>query len=684
MPKWIEVLIDVPLNQSFTYLAPEKGECKIGMRAEVFFGRRKMPAFIIDVLDELPPDLPVASDKIKQALRLIDGEPVFNRQTVDLARWLSDYYLCSPGEALASMLPNGRRESKTAGDAFIYDETEYTAHNLSEEQQKAVAEICKSFESTQNIQNEETDAPPKNSDAAYGAAQNRQILHYLYGSTGSGKTEVFLTCAEKALKTGKGVIYLVPEIALTKQVTESVIARFGKTAAVLHSGLTPSQKLTEWQRIHRGEARVIIGARSAIFAPVPNLGLIIIDEEHDGSYKSGNTPRYHARQVAIKRCTDLQIPLLMGSATPSAEAWQFIKSGLIVQHTLTRRLAGGKESEIEIVNLSTQKLDGCISVPLMEEIKLAKSQGRQSILFLNRRGFTHFFKCNTCGFELKCKNCSVALTYHKSQGRLRCHYCGWSALPPSCCPKCGSFDVGYSGFGTEFIENELAAKFPDFKTLRVDTDSLTRKGELYEKLSDFKNGKADILLGTQMVAKGLNFPGVKLVGIINADTGLNMPDFRAAERTFALIVQVAGRAGRFFPDGKVIVQSWSPERTAIACACKKDIEKFYDMELSQRKVLQFPPFARLIRLVFRARQDQIAQNASNAAGDLLRRLAPNADILGPAECPIAQISNNYRYQIILRGSRIQPLQKLCKDFFANFKTGNALYIEVDVDPINLL
>ena len=484
---------------------------------------------------------------------------------------------------------------------------------------------------------------------------------------------------------GKGIIYLVPEIGLTGQVVKAVKERFGNTAAVLHSGLTPSQRLSEWHRIMHKEARVIVGARSAIFAPVPELGLVIIDEEHDGSYKSGNNPRYHARQVAMHRCTKLKIPLLMGSATPSVEAWYGMQTGSIIKHTLTKRLAGGEMPHISCIDLSLYPNDGCISKPLEEEINKTLSQKHQTILFLNRRGFTHFFRCNSCGYELVCKNCSVPLTYHKAENRLRCHYCGWSTYPPESCPQCGSLDIGTSGFGTEYIEAETRAKFPNARVMRLDTDALKNKDELLTSLEDFRQGKYDILLGTQMVAKGLNFPKLQLVGVILADAGLHMPDFRAGERTFSLITQVAGRAGRYFPDGKVIVQTYNPGKGPVLYACQNRIEDFYGTELIEREMLDFPPFSRLLRLVFRSYNKTLAAQTAADAVKILQEGAPRGlEIIGPAECPIEKINSSWRYQILLKGGSIIPLQTAARKLLFDYTHNQNVYIEYDVDPVSLL
>ena len=665
--RYLEVIVNVPLNQTFTYLEPEdsseegKGnpENPFGCRVEVRFGNRKLTGIVAAIHDGIPANCPVAKTKIRTALRYIDKEPILTQELYNTALWMQKYYLSSIGETVFAMIPSGRRETDSSSFSFTEDDLSFEKKELSSEQTAAVEGIL---------------------------TQSESLFHYLYGTTGSGKTEVFLTVAERTLQKGMGVIYLVPEIGLTPQVVEAVVQRFGKVAAVLHSGLTPSQRLNEWKRILHEEARIVVGARSAIFAPVKKLGLIIIDEEHDGSYKSGSAPRYHARQVAMHRAAKLGIPLVMGSATPSVESWKAMEDKTIIRHTLTRRLAGGAMPSIRAVNLSLEPSQGgCLSRELEDEIRSALDQKRQTILFLNRRGFTHFFRCNSCGFEMKCKNCSVPLTYHKTENRLRCHYCGYSIQPPAQCPECGSLDVGYSGFGTEFIEAEVKSKFPSAKVMRIDTDSLTKKGELQEKLNLFKSGEYDILLGTQMIAKGLNFPRLKLAGVVLADTGLHMPDFRAAERTFALITQVAGRAGRFFPDGRVIVQSYSPDREPIALAVSAQTEEFYTRELQNREILCFPPYSRLLRFVFRSSVPEAAKTAANGAYHILKaNIQSGVDILGPAECPLSMISLNYRHQIILRSKQIVPMQKMAEVLIYGYSAPKNVYIEVDVDPVNLM
>ena len=664
---FLDIVLNVPVNQAFTYsyipLENQKPENipQIGKRAEVRFGNKKMTGFITKIYDSFPSHCAVPLEKIKQVSKIVDSEPLITQELLETAIWVSKYYLCTIGEAVNSILPSARRESSEQSFSFDSEISAGIRQNLSEEQKKAVNDILAHAE------------------------KNESSFHYLYGPTGSGKTEVFLQTAEQILKKNKGVIYLVPEISLTQQVVDSVVNRFGPQVAVLHSSLTQSQKLTQWKKILHREARIVIGARSAIFAPVPDLGMIIIDEEHDSSYKSGNTPRYHARQTAMYRASKLKIPLIMGSATPSVEAWHLMNCGKLLKHTLSKRLAGGEKPSIKCINLNQSVMQGCISEELKNEIETTLKEKKQAILFLNRRGFTHFFRCSTCGFEMKCKNCSVSMTFHKSENRLRCHYCGWHILPPSSCPKCGSLDIGYSGFGTEFIEAETAQKFPNARIVRVDTDSVSKKGELQNKIDAFKKGEFDIMLGTQMVAKGLNFPNLKTVGIILADTALHLPDFRATERTFSLITQVAGRAGRFFPDGKVFVQTYNPENQAISFACSANTEGFYDFEINQRKLLSFPPFSRLIRLVFRSSNQIKAQMTSEDAANLIENLKiPGVEILGPSECPLSKISQNYRFQLILRGEKIVPLQNAVRQLLFDYRHPQEVYIECDVDPVSLL
>jgi len=552
---YFDLVFNIPSDRAFSYLGDEKGEAAPGKRAMVPLGSRDCLGFIIGKRDAPPED--VKEDSIKSIRRLVDKEPVFDERDLELAKWIAGYYFCGLGEALAAMIPSGKR---AASFPALSGEEDITAIDLSDEQKLALDTI---------IAHDRPDASGSSS------------LFYLFGITGSGKTEVFLRAAEAMLKEKKSVIYLVPEISLTHQTAEAIGKRFGSSAAAIHSGMSPSARLSEWMRIRRWEAGIVVGPRSAVFAPVKNLGLIIIDEEQDGSYKSGNTPRYHARQTAMRRCAQEGAVLVMGSATPSAEAWKLMKDGAIKKLNLTRRLSGGKLPAVKPVSL--EKTWGCLTPELKEEIRITAQMKRQTILFLNRRGFAYFYHCTSCGYELTCKHCSVSLTWYKSRNKAICHYCGYTVTPPAACPQCGSLEAGFSGFGTEMIEEEVRRTFPDLRIARLDADTTEKKGNLKKTLDEFRAGGIDILLGTQMVAKGLNFPGVRLVGVVLADTGLHLPDFRAAERTFSLVVQVAGRSGRFFPDGKVIVQTLRPHDPAIVKSCALDVKGFFEAELAQRE-----------------------------------------------------------------------------------------------------
>jgi len=655
---YLEVVFNVPVEGPFTYQAPEpeKGKLPVetGVRVIAQFGRRSLQGFVVGLRDQPPAHL----DTVKPITRVIDKEPLFDNAYLELARWVSRMYFATLGESLAAMLPGGRRESEIpalGADEVAFQDAPVA---LSGEQEEAVRRI----------------------------AERPDGRFYLYGRTGSGKTEVFLQAADLVLKEGRSIIYLVPEISLTGQVVNAIRSRFHERAAVLHSRLTPSQRLAEWARIRRGEASFVIGARSAVFAPVRGLGLIILDEEHEGSYKSSSAPRYHARQVAFKRAADAGARVVMGSATPSAEAWQLMgRSGAesgIIPLQLSKRLAGGAMPEMRTVDLNHS--EGPLSPELLSAIEATHRDGRQTVLFLNRRGFSYFFHCKSCGYIMRCKRCSVALTFHKSRNAMVCHYCGYKTKPVTVCPECGSLDVGYSGFGTEGIEDSLRQRFPSMRIARLDTDTARKKGRLEEVIDQFRRGELDLLLGTQMVAKGLNFPGLRLVGIIQADVGLALPDFRAAERTFALITQVSGRTGRYSPDGEVIIQTFRPGTPAIQMAAAFDIDGFYQAELTQREALAFPPFARLIRLVFRGKKVEDVEAAAKDFAESAEQVVVAAEIMGPAECPLGVIAHNHRHHILIRSHAFGRTHRSLERLLAQYRSPPRVYLEIDVDPVSLL
>ena len=478
----------------------------------------------------------------------------------------------------------------------------------------------------------------------------------LFGVTGSGKTKVIMKAIDKTLSEGRRVIMLVPEIALTPQTVNIFCRRYGERVAVIHSSLSQGERFDAWRRIKRGEVDLVIGTRSAIFAPLDNIGMIVIDEEHEHTYKSESDPKYHARDIAKFRCVKNDAFLLLSSATPSIESYKNAIDGKYTFVKLTERFGKAVLPEVKTVDIYDSK--SIISNELYSEIETVLEDKKQAILLMNRRGFNTFATCESCKTVVTCPNCSISLTYHNANNRLMCHYCGFSMNFTDTCPTCNNKTIKYAGFGTQRIEDDIENIFPNAKVLRMDADTTLAKYSYEDKLKAFSNGEYDILLGTQMVAKGLNFPNLQLVGVILADTGLHLPDFRAAERTFSLITQVAGRAGRFFPDGKVFIQTYNPLREPIAFAWSGRIDAFYNYELKQRKLLDFPPFSRLIRLVFRSSSQRNALETAYSACDIMRQLnIPDVEIIGPAECPIVKISQNFRYQVILRSQSIIQIQK---------------------------
>lgn len=658
MSQLVSVAVPVPVDRVFTYrVPPQWAPLRSGTRVIVPFGRRTLRGVVVDA-DVAPADTPALRDITK----VVDAEPLFAPDYLRLARWISRQYVAGLGETLQAMLPGAKRPREVV-DSIGDEPTGADELALSEEQRAAVAAL--------------TEPPP--------AGDARPAWFYLYGITGSGKTEVFLRAARVWLERGATVLYLVPEITLSHQLFAQLRRRFGSIVAMLHSGLTAAQRLGEWRRIRERTARFVVGARSAVFAPVDRLGLVVVDEEHDGSYKAGSAPRYSARQVALWRAKDAGAVCVLGSATPSVEAWHLMQAGSLRALRLTRRLSGGALPQVRIRDVS--RSTGLLSSDLVAALRETKAHGAQSILFLNRRGFAPVLVCRSCDHEFGCTRCSAPMTYHKARGRLVCHYCGNTAPAAEVCPTCGSLDLAFGGAGTERIEEELAREVPELSVARLDADSTRRRGSLAQVLDRFAAGGYDVLVGTQMVAKGINVPGVRTVGIVSADTGLSMPDFRAAERTFALIVQVAGRAGRFRDDGSVIVQTSRPRHPAIAYAVAGAIDQFYQSELDLRRELRFPPFVRMLRLVFRAPERSKAQHAASQAGALLAergRGTAGFDILGPVSAPLERIAGQWRAHLILRGASAERLGDAVRNLRAELSLPARTHMEIDVDPVDLL
>jgi primosomal protein N' (replication factor Y) (superfamily II helicase) len=513
----------------------------------------------------------------------------------------------------------------------------------------------------------------------------------LYGVTGSGKTEVYLQAIQAVLEKGKEAIVLVPEISLTPQMVNRFKGRFGNQVAVMHSGLSAGEKYDEWRKIHRKEVSVVVGARSAIFAPFENIGIIIIDEEHENSYKQEETPRYHARDVAIKRAEHFSCPVILGSATPSLESFARAKKGVYQLLTLSHRMNNQALPSIEIVDMREELRSGnrsMFSKLLFEKMEDRLLKGQQMVLFLNKRGHSSFVMCRDCGYVVNCPHCDISLTYHRSQQRMKCHYCGHEAYAPTNCPECQSDYIRYFGTGTQKVEEELGKVLPQARVIRMDVDTTSRKGS-HEKLLDaFQNGKADILLGTQMIAKGLDFPNITLVGVLTADTMLHLPDFRSSEKTFQLLTQVSGRAGRHELPGEVVIQTYSPEHYSIELSGNHNYDQFYQYEMMVRKAHHYPPYY-FLSIVTVTHEDllKVISVTEKITDYLERKLSKQSIILGPVSSPLARINNRYRYQCLIKYKHEPELSNTLKEILNQYQqemASTGLQIIVDLNPYLLM
>ncbi|WP_064093759.1 primosomal protein N' [Rossellomorea aquimaris] len=513
----------------------------------------------------------------------------------------------------------------------------------------------------------------------------------LYGVTGSGKTEIYLQSIQRVLKEGKEAIVLVPEISLTPQMVHRFKGRFGNDVAVLHSGLSVGEKYDEWRKIQRKEVKVVVGARSAVYAPFENLGIIIIDEEHETSYKQEENPRYHARDVAIYRGQYHQCPIILGSATPSLESFARAAKGVYELLTLDKRMNNGDLPSVSIVDMREELRKGnrsMFSKELFEKLQERIEKGEQTVLFLNRRGHSSFIMCRDCGFVLQCPNCDISLTYHRFSDGMKCHYCGYEEGVPNTCPECLSEHIRYFGTGTQKVEEEINKLLPSARVIRMDVDTTTRKGSHEKLLTAFGEGKADILLGTQMIAKGLDFPNITLVGVLSADTMLHLPDFRAAEKTFQLLTQVSGRAGRHQLPGEVVVQTYTPEHYSIELASLHDYNRFYQQEMVMRKMGSYPPFY-FITLVTLSHEDlmKVVDIAEKMSSFIRSRMSEATIILGPVASPIPRIKNRYRYQCLIKYKREPNLTATLKTLLDQYQqqyASKGLTISIDVNPYMMM
>ena len=801
--RYCDVSLPVPLDQPFTYALPEtlRHRVREGSRILVPFGSRKLTGLILRCHDDPP------SVATREALRLIDAEPVLSPDLIALGRWIAAYYCAPLGEVLRSMLPlaaeirrgkvwsltdsgrdaarqllldsapddplaqilrlldrrplsatylaksmpladkairslerkgfivaedvqterdpfrapserlrieiaapaDGQKLNKPERELRAFLELHPGSHNLKELEPivKSASLAARSL-ARKGLVSLTAEAVPiaagpvrarhtlnpaqqAAADRINAAIQSREFRTFLlHGVTGSGKTEVYLTAIDAVLAEGRGALLLVPEIALTPAVAGQFFSRFGNRVAILHSAFTDVERSEQWRRIRSGSASVVVGTRSGVFAPVRNLGLIVVDEEHDGSYKQEETPRYNGRDVAIVRAQAAKACVVLGSATPSLESRYNAERGKYTLLELPGRIEERPMPAVELIDMRQEFLEtrqqATFSRKLVDAIGARLENGEQTIVLLNRRGFSSFVACRACGERVQCINCSLTLTYHKRDRRLLCHYCGYAEKVPSQCPKCVSEHIYFLGLGSEKVEEELHRAFPPARIARLDRDTVTGKRQYETILHDFREGNYDILVGTQMIAKGHDIPNVTLVGVVSADVGLGMPDFRAAERTFQLLTQVAGRAGRGSVPGIVLIQTINPDHYAIRMAASQDYQAFYEKELNFRRMMHYPPFSAMANILVRSEKQEMAMRMSGELGHLLTPPREKLRVMGPAEAPVPRLKNEYRYQFLIKTTSRKALNELLqrvRAFAAEHRWG-ATALVIDVDPLTLM
>lgn len=661
-----EIAVGLPVRKPFHYRVPVslKEKVEIGKRVWVPFGPRRLVGYITGFVDK------PRVEGIKEIFSVIDEEaPVIDAELLALTKWIAGYYHSSWGEAIEAALPGPLKKGKIKIKP---------RHPSAEEE----------YEPTGNFKpTHEQDAALKSVRESISKGSNDVYL--LHGITGSGKTEVYLQSIESALNLGKTAIVLVPEISLTPQAIERFKSRFGGVVAVLHSRLLESERFLEWKKLKEGTAKIAVGARSAIFAPLKDLGLIVIDEEHETSYKQDDAPRYNARDVAIERSRLAGAAVILGSATPSIESYQKAAAGEYRLLKIAERIEKRALPKVDIIDMRQERLDAkepkIFSRALEHAISQVLNKRGQVMLFLNRRGFSTFINCRKCGHVVTCRHCNVSMTYHFDTRKLNCHYCNYQAAPPEKCPKCKSGDIKYFGIGTQKVESEAARLFPAARIARMDTDATAKRGSHGRILTEFKKHKIDILIGTQMIAKGHDFPGVTLVGVVSADTALSLPDFRASERTFNLLTQVAGRAGRGSEPGRVIVQTFSPSHYAIEKSIRHDYVGFFEEEIKFRKELNYPPFTHIVEIKLRGRKEESVIKAAHDLAAVLNLFIGSkaVEMVGPAPEFISRIKGQFRWNLLLKGSDPRTICEFIDKALDDLKGKSGLIITVDVDPMGL-
>lgn len=731
------------LNRTFDYKVPIELEelIMIGSTVLVPFGKSSTleEGYVVGIKEN-------TTYEVKEIVKIKHN---LTEKQIELAKWMAKRYFCNISDCIKQMLTPGTKSKKAEKNVqdktinVVYlkkdiDEIQFDIEmgKIKSEKQKKILQFLKNnegatvpeielftdgsrsivktlekngyveiiekkiernplankkIEKTENLKLTDEQQSAYNK-VALNITTNSYEQFLLYGVTGSGKTEVYLQLIGKALEQDKTAIVLVPEISLTPQMIDRFISRFNKDEiAVLHSKLSIGERYDEWNKIKEGKAKIIIGARSAIFAPTENIGIIIIDEEHDSSYKSEAIPKYDAKEIAKKIAKENNCPLVLGSATPDLVTYYKARQRKINLLELTKRANNSKLPEVEIVDLKMELANGnrsMLSVKLHDKIEQNLKEKRQTILFLNRRGFSTFIMCRECGYTVKCKNCNISMTYHKTENKLKCHYCGYEENVVTICPECHSDKIRYFGTGTQKLEQEINKIFPEASTIRMDIDTVTKKNSHEEILNKFKDENIDILIGTQMVVKGHHFPNVTLVGVIAADSSLNIDDYRANERTFQILTQVAGRAGREQLDGNVVIQTYNPDNFSIICAQKQDYEMFYNTEIALREQLKYPPFCDIILIGFNSLSEKELIDASTKIYNYLKNNLDGQEfnVLKPMPSPIDKIQNRYRWRIIIKGNMTEAANNVLNTCLRKFYNSNYknTRVAVDVNPNNMI
>jgi primosomal protein N' (replication factor Y) (superfamily II helicase) len=744
---YAEVAVPLHVYQTFTYrLTPEQSEqAEVGARLVVPLGRSVVTAYIVSLTDELPDDSSLNELEIKEAQSLVDSAPVCSPEILQLARWVADYYSCPLGEVIKAALPPGMtpsmRLNKTAvfakpklrrfvrlasqtNDAKLTDAQQrvlsilettgpmslqsliqtaaVSASTISSLQKKARVEIYDEairrdpLSESLGVKSLEHKLTTAQSSVLEQIEQQMSLGSYaaflLHGVTGSGKTEIYMRAMQNALNQGRSAMMLVPEIALTPVFSRQLRSRFGDQVAIFHSSLQKGERYDEWTRVKNGDARVVIGTRSAVFAPVKDLGLIVVDEEHESSYRQQESPYYNARDVAIVRAQKESATVVLGSATPSLESFHNARKGKYQLLELPERIAARPMATAKIIDMRTvfarHGKPKVFSDELLEAIRETHARGEQSIILLNRRGYSSFILCRSCGESIQCPNCDVTLTYHRSERVIVCHYCNHREAVPRVCPACGKKYIYYVGEGTEQLEEMLKLLFPALRIARIDRDTTARRKVFEQTLTDFSAGRIDTLVGTQMLAKGHDFPNVTLVGVVSVDAGLALPDFRSAERTFQLITQVAGRAGRGDRPGRVLIQTYHPYHYALRHACAQNYEAFYEEELRYRQNHSYPPFVALATLLVhgpdlgKVRNDslELRKQLDVVNGDRKSR------ILGPAPAPLSRLKGEHRFQILIKSRSRKNLREVAdKALKVVANNGvNLRSVNLEIDPVSIM